>query len=64
MQHLKDAIAVFLSRVVLGLVRALGRLPLPVVRAVGTVMGWMLFVLAFPRLRVVLVNLQLCFPHW
>jgi KDO2-lipid IV(A) lauroyltransferase len=64
MQHLKSAIAAFLSHLVLGLVRALGRLPLPVVRGVGTVMGCILFVLAVPRLRVVLVNLQLCFPHW
>ena len=64
MLPLKEAIAAWLSRAVLGLVRALGRLPLPVVRGVGMVMGWILFVLAVPRLRVVLVNLALCFPHW
>ena len=64
MLPLKEAIAAWLSRAVLALVRALGRLPLPVIRGVGLVMGWILFVLAVPRLRVVLVNLALCFPHW
>lgn len=58
------SLSTLLSRGVLWLVRALGRLPLPVVRGVGLLMGWLLFVLAFPRRKVVLVNLHLCFPHW
>ncbi len=62
--HMPSSLSTLLSRLVLWLVRALGRLPLPVVRAVGVLMGWLLFVLAFPRRRVVLVNLGLCFPQW
>mgnify|MGYP006281581879 CR=1 FL=1 len=57
-------LSTLVSRLVLWLVRAVGRLPLPVVRALGVLMGWLLFVLAFPRRKVVLVNLRLCFPHW
>ena len=61
---LLSGLSTVFSRLVLGLVQALGRLPLPVVRGVGVLMGWVLFVLAFPRRRVVLVNLRLCFPQW
>jgi KDO2-lipid IV(A) lauroyltransferase len=61
---LLSGLSTVFSRLVLGLVRALGRLPLPVVRGVGVLMGGVLFVLAFPRRRVVLVNLRLCFPQW
>jgi KDO2-lipid IV(A) lauroyltransferase len=40
----------------------LGRLPLSWVRALGWVLGWVLFGLAAPRRRVVQINLRLCFP--
>ena len=63
-KHMLCGLSNVLSRLVLGLVRGLGRLPLPVVRGVGVLMGWLLFVLAFPRRHVVLVNLRLCFPAW
>ena len=40
----------------------LGRMPLSWVRALGWVLGWVLFGLAVPRRRVVETNLRLCFP--
>jgi KDO2-lipid IV(A) lauroyltransferase len=44
--------------------RAIAPLPLPVVRALGAALGWLLFFLVVPRRRVALRNLQLCFPAW
>lgn len=49
---------------VIWLTRLLGYLPLPALRGIGAVMGWMLFALAASRRKVVNINLQLCFPHW
>ena len=43
--------------------RVLARLPLPVLRALGWLIGRALFVLAAPRRRVALRNLELCYPH-
>ena len=51
------------TRAVLWLVAWLGRLPLPILRALGAVMGWALYRLASSRRRVALTNLKLCFPH-
>lgn len=44
--------------------RLLGRLPLSWVRAMGWVLGWVLYALVVPRRRVVRTNLDLCFPRW
>lgn len=52
-----------LSRGGVMLMRLLAHLPLPSVRALGWLLGWVLYVLAAPRRRVVWVNLGLCFPH-
>lgn len=41
----------------------LARLPLPVLRGVGWLLGRLLFVLARPRRKVALRNLALCFPE-
>jgi KDO2-lipid IV(A) lauroyltransferase len=41
----------------------LAALPLPVVRALGAALGWLLYVVAVPRRRVVQANLRLCFPQ-
>ena len=41
----------------------LAKLPLPVLRALGRVVGNALFVLAVPRRRIALRNLELCFPE-
>lgn len=43
--------------------RALAPLPLPVVRGLGTGLGWLLYVVVLPRRHVVQVNLALCFPE-
>lgn len=43
--------------------RALARLPLPLLRAAGWLLGAALFVGGVARRRVVLRNLALCFPH-
>ncbi|HQD16062.1 MAG TPA: lysophospholipid acyltransferase family protein [Ottowia sp.] len=44
--------------------RALARLPLPWLRALGGVLGRLLFVLARRRRHIALVNLRLAFPEW
>src|SRR5664279_3168053 len=41
----------------------LGRLPLVWVRALGWLLGWVLYGLAIPRRRVAQTNLRLCFPE-
>ncbi len=53
-----------LTRAVLVLIQWLGYLPLPVLRALGTALGLLLYGLVASRRRVVLTNLRLCFPHW
>lgn len=52
-----------LSRFGIGFMRVLAPLPLPWVRALGWLLGWVLYGLAGARRRVVWVNLRLCFPH-
>jgi KDO2-lipid IV(A) lauroyltransferase len=52
-----------LSHLSLALMRALGVLPLPWVRAAGSLLGWLLYALVAPRRHVVQTNLRLCFPH-
>ena len=49
----------------LGLIfmRAVARLPLAWVRAMGSALGLVLFVFAVSRRRVTFTNLSLCFPH-
>jgi KDO2-lipid IV(A) lauroyltransferase len=42
--------------------QVLAALPLPVVRAMGVLLGWLLYVVAVPRRRVVTTNLRQCFP--
>lgn len=39
-------------------------LPLPVLRALGAALGWLLYVGVASRRRVVETNLTLCFPQW
>ncbi|MDR7305728.1 lysophospholipid acyltransferase family protein [Rhodoferax saidenbachensis] len=46
------------------LIVAQGRLPLPMVRALGVALGVALYLLVGSRRRVVQTNLTLCFPHW
>lgn len=46
----------------IGVMHLLGRLPLAWVRALGYLLGCVLYVLVVPRRRVAQVNLRLCFP--
>ncbi|HNL43081.1 MAG TPA: lipid A biosynthesis acyltransferase, partial [Ottowia sp.] len=46
------------------LMRALAPLPLPWLRALGDVLGRLLFALARRRRHIALVNLRLAFPAW
>ena len=50
------------SRLGVWFMGVLARLPLPVLRALGWVLGQVLYVLAVPRRRVALANLALCYP--
>lgn len=51
------------TRFFLTLMRGLAPLPLIWVRALGWLLGWLLYALVAQRRRVVQINLQLCFPH-
>jgi KDO2-lipid IV(A) lauroyltransferase len=51
-----------LSRLGIGVMHVLARLPLAWVRALGCVLGWLLYALVVPRRRVAMTNLRLCFP--
>jgi len=53
-----------LTRAVLELIRWIGYLPLPVVRALGAALGRLLYALVASRRRVVVTNLRLCFSDW
>lgn len=48
----------------IGFMRLIAPLPLGVIRALGAVLGWLLYWLAVPRRKVALTNLRLCFPEW
>lgn len=50
------------TRFFLYLMRGLAHLPLAWVRALGWLLGWMLYVLVVSRRQAVQVNLRLCFP--
>ncbi|MDP3171665.1 MAG: lipid A biosynthesis acyltransferase [Polaromonas sp.] len=50
------------TRIGIVFMQLLAALPLPVIRAMGVLLGWVLYVLAGPRRRVVATNLRLCFP--
>lgn len=51
------------TRAGIAFMRLLAHFPLPVVRGLGAVLGWVLYAVAVPRRRVVHVNLALCFPE-
>ena len=51
------------ARLGIGFMRTLAKLPLPVVRGVGAVLGRVLHTVAVPRRHVVDINLALCFPE-
>jgi len=51
-------------RLGLGVLWLLQWLPLPVLAALGNVLGLLAYALAHKRRRIALVNLGLCFPQW
>ena len=53
-----------MSRALIAMMRLLGWLPLPWLRALGQVLGWLLYALVATRRHVVLTNLRLCFAHF
>lgn len=53
-----------LTRFFLLLTRLLARLPLPILRWIGKMLGRMAYRLLASRRRIVLTNFRLCFPQW
>lgn len=53
-----------LTRMLLSLIRWMGYMPLPWLRALGGLLGLVLYLVIPARRRVVWTNLQWCFPHW
>lgn len=51
------------SKLGVGLMHGLAKLPLPVLRGLGRVLGNVLYVVAVPRRKIALRNLELCFPE-
>lgn len=58
-----NALSRLATRAGIGLMKRMAGLPLPVLRALGTVLGHLLHALAISRRRIVQVNLALCFPQ-
>ena len=52
-----------LSHLGVGVLKALSKLPLPILRAVGNALGTLAWWVVWPRRRVTLINLALCFPQ-
>jgi Kdo2-lipid IVA lauroyltransferase/acyltransferase len=57
------ALVSWLSRAGVLFMRLIAPLPLPMLRAIGWMLGLMLYVVVVPRRRIVLTNLRLCFPE-
>jgi KDO2-lipid IV(A) lauroyltransferase len=53
-----------LTSLLLILLKPLQHLPLPLLRALGAALGWLLYAAVQDRRHTVRVNLQLCFPTW
>lgn len=60
----KGDAASMLSRCGIFFMHLLAHLPLSWVRALGWLLGWVLYSVAVPRRKVVWINLRLCFPAW
>ena len=53
-----------MSKLGIRFMRLLANLPLAWIRALGWLLGWLLYLVVLPRRHVVRVNLELCFPDW
>ena len=60
----RESVADMVTRCLLLVLRGLGYLPLPVLRALGAALGALLYAVARSRREVVLTNLRVCFAHW
>ncbi len=63
MKSLGQLVSYFSTQVGIAAMQLMAFLPLQVIRALGTGLGWLLYGLVAPRRRVVLINLALCFPE-
>lgn len=54
---------IFLTYILVGFLWLLHWLPLPVLRAIGTLLGKLLYAVGRDRRKVALINLRLCFPE-
>lgn len=62
MSSSRPSIGHAMTRVGIAFMKALAWLPLPAVRALGTLLGWVLYGLIGARRRVVHANFSVCFP--
>ena len=53
-----------MAHLLIAFMRLIARWPLPLVRALGTGLGAVLWLLAARRRHIADVNLRLCFPEW
>jgi Kdo2-lipid IVA lauroyltransferase/acyltransferase len=53
-----------LAQLLIGFMRLIARWPLPVVRALGALLGILLWLVAGKRRHIADVNLRMCFPEW
>lgn len=60
---MKQAITRIFSQGGVLFMRLIAPLPLPMVRALGWLLGWLAYAVAVPRRRIVRKNLLLCFPE-
>ena len=56
-------VSYFSARAGIAAMKLMAFFPLPVIRAMGVGLGWLLYALVVPRRRVVHTNLALCFPE-
>ena len=60
---IRESISYLLTRCGIGFMRLLAAFPLRVIRGMGKLLGWALYMLVASRRRVVQTNLLLCFPE-
>lgn len=64
MKTFRQMTGAFATRSGIALMQALAILPLPWIRALGRLLGWLLYALVGSRRRVVYANFSLCFPAY
>ena len=64
MKALRLWVGVWTTRCSIAFMEVLAVFPLSLTRALGVLLGWVLYGLVVPRRRVVQANFTLCFPAW